>query len=71
LDLRQSKSRKPTCAKYPVTNLKLVYPQAEARPDSFEHLRFEHFFLQRWMGRNAIAIPNLLSGTASKIHVGA
>ena len=26
--------------------LKLVYPQAEARPDSFEHLRFEHFFLQ-------------------------
>ena len=26
--------------------LKLVYPQAEARPDTFEHLRFEHFFLQ-------------------------
>ena len=26
--------------------LKLVYPQAEARPDAFEHLRFEHFFLQ-------------------------
>jgi 7-carboxy-7-deazaguanine synthase len=26
--------------------LKLVYPQAEAMPDSFEHLRFEHFFLQ-------------------------
>jgi 7-carboxy-7-deazaguanine synthase len=26
--------------------LKLVYPQAEAMPDTFEHLRFEHFFLQ-------------------------
>jgi len=26
--------------------LKLVYPQAEAAPDAFEHLRFEHFFLQ-------------------------
>jgi 7-carboxy-7-deazaguanine synthase (Cx14CxxC type) len=26
--------------------LKLVFPQAGARPDNFEHLRFEHFFLQ-------------------------
>jgi 7-carboxy-7-deazaguanine synthase (Cx14CxxC type) len=26
--------------------LKLVYPQAEAMPDTFENLRFEHFFLQ-------------------------
>jgi 7-carboxy-7-deazaguanine synthase (Cx14CxxC type) len=26
--------------------LKLVYPQAEAMPDAFEQLRFEHFFLQ-------------------------
>jgi len=26
--------------------LKLVYPQAEAKPNAFEHLRFEHLFLQ-------------------------
>jgi 7-carboxy-7-deazaguanine synthase (Cx14CxxC type) len=26
--------------------LKLVYPQHRARPESFEHLAFEHFFLQ-------------------------
>lgn len=28
------------------SELKLVYPQAEARPEHFEHLSFEHFFLQ-------------------------
>jgi 7-carboxy-7-deazaguanine synthase (Cx14CxxC type) len=26
--------------------LKLVYPQEQARPERFEHLAFEHFFLQ-------------------------
>ena len=26
--------------------LKLVYPQPQAMPDRFEHLDFEHFFLQ-------------------------
>src|SRR5690606_13560902 len=26
--------------------LKLVYPQADARPDAFAHLDFQHFFLQ-------------------------
>lgn len=26
--------------------LKLVYPQADARPERFEHLSFDHFFLQ-------------------------
>lgn len=26
--------------------LKLVYPQAEARPEDFEHLPFQHWFLQ-------------------------
>lgn len=26
--------------------LKLVYPQADARPEHFEHLAFDHFFLQ-------------------------
>ena len=26
--------------------LKLVYPQADAMPERFEHLSFEHFFLQ-------------------------
>lgn len=26
--------------------LKLVYPQAQARPERFEHLSFDHFFLQ-------------------------
>ena len=26
--------------------LKLVYPQPENRPDQFEDLEFEHFFLQ-------------------------
>ena len=26
--------------------LKLVYPQPKATPESFEHLAFEHFFLQ-------------------------
>ena len=26
--------------------LKLVYPQSQAQPDAFEHLQFDHFFLQ-------------------------
>ena len=26
--------------------LKLVYPQADAMPEAFEHLRFQHFLLQ-------------------------
>ncbi|MFQ6690644.1 7-carboxy-7-deazaguanine synthase QueE, partial [Bordetella pertussis] len=26
--------------------LKLVFPQADARPEAFAHLAFEHFFLQ-------------------------
>src|SRR5262249_44349792 len=26
--------------------LKLVYPQQEAKPEAFEHFQFQHFFLQ-------------------------
>jgi len=32
--------------------LKLVYPQADALPEAFEHLRFDHFFLQPMDGAN-------------------
>lgn len=28
------------------TELKLVFPQAGAEPEKFEHLKFEHFYLQ-------------------------
>lgn len=35
--------------------LKLVYPQAGAPPESFEHLEFEHFFLQPMDGPDAEA----------------
>jgi len=32
--------------------LKLVYPQADALPQAFEHLGFDHFFLQPMDGAN-------------------
>lgn len=32
--------------------LKLVYPQADALPERFEHLEFRHFFLQPMDGRD-------------------
>src|SRR5690606_2651915 len=32
--------------------LKLVFPQAGARPDGFEALAFDHFFLQPMAGEN-------------------
>jgi 7-carboxy-7-deazaguanine synthase (Cx14CxxC type) len=35
--------------------LKLVYPQAEARPESFAALRFDHFFLQPMDGPARVA----------------
>ena len=35
--------------------LKLVYPQKSARPDQFEHLDFNHFFLQPMDSPNAAA----------------
>lgn len=38
--------------------LKLVYPQADAKPADFEHLQFEHFSLQPMDG------PKLLENTA-------
>lgn len=34
--------------------LKLVYPQPEARPQAFEHLDFQHFFLQPMDGPDRI-----------------
>ena len=41
--------------------IKLVYPQAEAMPDRFEHLSFGHFLLQPMDG------PQLLANTAAAI----
>ena len=35
--------------------LKLVYPQPEAMPEQFEHLAFDHFFLQPMDGPNVAA----------------
>jgi 7-carboxy-7-deazaguanine synthase len=35
--------------------LKLVYPQASALPDRFEHLAFDHFFLQQMDSSTAAA----------------
>ena len=35
--------------------LKLVYPQPQAMPDRFEHLDFEHFFIQPMDGPEAAA----------------
>jgi 7-carboxy-7-deazaguanine synthase (Cx14CxxC type) len=34
--------------------LKLVYPQQEAEPEVFEHLRFQHFFLQPMDGPDRV-----------------
>jgi 7-carboxy-7-deazaguanine synthase len=34
--------------------LKLVYPQREAEPEEFEHLRFQHFFLQPMDGPDRV-----------------
>ena len=39
--------------------LKLVYPQAEAAPDEFEGLRFQHFFLQPMDGPSRAANTEL------------
>lgn len=38
--------------------LKLVYPQADAHPSAFEHLAFDHFYLQPMDG------PNLAENTS-------
>ena len=35
--------------------LKLIYPQAGAEPERYEHLDFKHFYLQPMDGRNANA----------------
>ena len=35
--------------------LKLVFPQADARPERFEHLAFDHFFLQPMDGPDVAA----------------
>ncbi len=35
--------------------LKLVYPQPDAQPEAFEHLDFDHFFLQPMDGPNRAA----------------
>jgi 7-carboxy-7-deazaguanine synthase len=37
------------------SELKLVYPQADARPENFEHLAFRHFFLQPMDGPDTAA----------------
>ena len=42
--------------------LKLVFPQADARPEAFEHLSFRHFFLQPMDG------PNLHVNTEAAIR---
>lgn len=42
--------------------LKLVYPQADALPQAFEHLGFDHFFLQPMDG------PNLAENTRLAIE---
>jgi 7-carboxy-7-deazaguanine synthase len=34
--------------------LKLVYPQADAMPERFEHLQFDHFYLQPMDGAEAV-----------------
>ncbi len=34
--------------------LKLVYPQPKALPERFEHLAFDHFYLQPMDGPNAV-----------------
>ena len=42
--------------------LKLVFPQADARPEAFEHLSFRHFFLQPMDG------PDLHANTEAAIR---
>jgi 7-carboxy-7-deazaguanine synthase len=42
--------------------LKLVYPQDDAPPENFEHLDFQHFFLQPMDG------PNITSNTVLAIE---
>ncbi len=42
--------------------LKLVFPQEEAQPESFEHLDFDHFFLQPMDG------PNLQENTEAALQ---
>lgn len=39
--------------------LKLVYPQANALPQAFEHLEFDHFFLQPMDGANVASNTQL------------
>jgi 7-carboxy-7-deazaguanine synthase len=40
--------------------LKLVYPQPEAKPDQFEHLRFQHLFLQPMDGPDRVRNTELV-----------
>lgn len=42
--------------------LKLIYPQKTLRPDQFEHLSFQHFFLQPMDG------PNIRENTRLALH---
>lgn len=51
--------------------LKLVFPQADARPEAFAHLAFEHFFLQPMDGLRARPTPPRPCSTASTTRNGA
>lgn len=51
--------------------LKLVFPQADARPEAFAHLAFEHFFLQPMDGPARAATPPRPCSTASTTRNGA
>jgi len=50
--------------------LKLVYPQTNARPEAFAHLSFEHFFLQPMDGPAQPKTPNKQCNTACAIRNG-
>src|SRR3546814_2469040 len=45
-ELRISDWSSDVCSSDLGHELKLVYPQAEARPEAYAHLDFQHFFLQ-------------------------
>src|SRR5664279_2678551 len=65
--------RKPeqNLCKHPVRNLNSSIRRLKPCPMPLSTCDSNIFFCSRWTGRNAIEIPNLLSGIVWKTHVGA
>ena len=69
MDLRQPQGTAPVVLERG-NELKLVYPQANALPERFAHLDFEHFFLQPMDGPARVANTERAVNTVRSIRNG-